>query len=479
MLENLNPSQLWKHFEAISSIPHGSGNEKKLAEYIVEYAKSRKLECSKDKFGNVRVEIPASKSKENSPSIALQAHLDMVCEKNEDTAHDFLIQPLNLFIEKGWLGARGTTLGADNGIGVATALALIDSPEISHGPLELIFTTEEETGLTGALNLGADFIKSRRLVNLDTEDLGVICIGCAGGSRTDIRFPLEFTACQDPAVKAVLRVTGLKGGHSGLDINSNRSNALKILAGLLSGIKNDSWKLASINGGTKSNTIPREACAELVISGKSDVDRVKAALENAAETVKKQMAVHEPDAEISIGIQNSASPKAMSNNCRDRLLKLLIDVPHGVASMSDSIPNLVQTSNNLAIVSTSANSVNIQTMSRSSKDSEQADMEQTIIACATAVKAKAEVVESYPGWEPDLKSNLLSLTAKAYKKVIKQDPKIEAVHAGLECGIIGKKYKGMETVSIGPTIKWPHSPAEKVDVKSVEVFWEVLTELIN
>jgi dipeptidase D len=478
----LKPEKVWKHFLAISRIPHCSGNEKGIADYISACAEQRGLSCIRDSAGNVRVILPAVDSTLKTPIVALQAHLDMVCEKNEGTIHDFTRNPLQLILNDNWLSANGTTLGADNGIGVACALAIMDSPEILKGPVELIFTVEEETGLTGALNIDSGFITAPMLINLDSEELGIICAGCAGGSKTEIKYAAEWIdGCKTEKI-AVLRVRGLKGGHSGLDIDKKRGNAIKIIAQILNKMEIlPGWELASISGGTRSNALPRESKAEIIIKDAAAATSLTGAFNVISKDVKAAYAEYENDLSISLEINSSAAnstTRIMSDDSRRRLIMLLDAIPHGVEKMSEDISGLVHTSNNLALVSINGKDVVIQTMARSFSDNGQGLMEEKVRASALNFKAESVTLEGYPGWDPELKSELLAMAQASYSEVTGSLPKVEAVHAGLECGIIKRKCPGIQAVSIGPTMISVHSPAEKVDVQSVEVLWNVLVNLL-
>lgn len=475
-LTSLKPEELWKHFSEILKIPHGSGNEGSLAEYIINLAKKWNLEWHKDKVGNVVVRKPATPGRENAPGVVLQVHLDMVCEKNSDVKHDFTRDEIKAYLEGDWVKARGTTLGADNGIGIAACLAVLEDRTLVHGPVECLFTVDEETGLTGAFKLKRDLLKGKLLLNLDSEDEGTFTIGCAGGADSEILLPVERKKKKARNVIAV-KITGLKGGHSGLDINLGRGNALKILARILSQAQGEhKVELLSFNGGSKRNAIPREARA-LVGVEPGEQRTLFNQLKKSFEVIKFEYKVTEP--EMTLSVQKSSEtgyPLAVQSQMW--LLNLLLTLPHGVISMHPEIPGLVETSTNLAIVNTEEKIIKIICNSRSSVKSALEFVRLVIKACSSLAEAKINQPEGYPSWTPDLQSPLLHKMVDIYKNLFQKEPEVKAVHAGLECGIIGEKYSGMDMISFGPTIKNPHSPDERVHVDSVGKFWRFLIETL-
>jgi dipeptidase D len=476
-LSSLKPQNLWKHFQEILAIPHGSGNEKALAEHIINLAKSWNLEWQKDKVGNVVVRKPASPGYENAPGVVLQAHLDMVCEKNSDVPHDFNRDPIQAYVDGDWVKARGTTLGADNGIGVAACLAVLEDKSLVHGPLECLFTVDEETGLTGAFNLGKNMLRGRYLLNLDSEDEGTFTIGCAGGADSEISLPLERKKKKAKDLTMV-KISGLKGGHSGLDINLGRGNALKLLARLLTQAR-EKFKLevVSFNGGSKRNAIPREAWATLAIPA-SQQNNLTRFIKKAFEAVKFEYKVTEPD--LALEIKKSAEAGfPLTGEAAEKLLSLILVLPHGVVSMHPEIAGLVETSSNLAIVNTAEKEARIICNTRSSILSALEAVRLTIRAAGQLSGARVVQPEGYPAWTPNLQSPLLQKMVKIYQELFQKEPEIKAVHAGLECGIIGEKYSGMDMISFGPTIRYPHSPDEQVNIPSVEKFWTFLVETLT
>ncbi|MBC7363913.1 MAG: aminoacyl-histidine dipeptidase [Candidatus Aminicenantes bacterium] len=476
-LSSLKPQNLWKHFSKILSLPHCSGHEKALAEHIINLAKSWNLEWQKDKAGNVVVRRPASPGYENAPGVVLQAHLDMVCEKNSDVPHDFSRDPIQAYVDGEWVKARGTTLGADNGIGVAACLAVLEDKTLIHGPLECLFTVDEETGLTGAFNLGKNMLHGHYLLNLDSEDEGTFIIGCAGGADSEITLPLERKKKKAKDL-ILVKISGLKGGHSGLDINLGRGNALKLLARLLAqALEKFKFELVSFNGGSKRNAIPREAWATLAISA-SQQKNLTRFIKKAFASVKFEYKVTEPNLNLEIK-KSSEAGFPLSVEAQEKLLNLILALPHGVMSMHPEIPGLVETSSNLAIVNTAEKEAKIICNTRSSIISALEAVRLLIRAASKLAGAKVVQPEGYPAWTPNLQSPLLQKMIKIYQDLFQKEPEVKAVHAGLECGIIGEKYSGLDMISFGPTIRYPHSPDEQVNIPSVEKFWTFLVETLS
>lgn len=472
---NLKPEVLWKYFEEISKIPRGSGNEEKVAEYVLNTAKSLGLFSKKDKVGNVLVEVPASNGSENSPITVLQCHLDMVCEKNEGVQHDFKKDPIKLKVSGDYLMADGTSLGADNGIGVACSLALMEEKDYKRGPLELLFTVDEETGLNGAFGLTSKFVKGRQMINLDSEEEGVIYIGCAGGKDTVLK--LKAKRKKDYKYKNFYKISikGLKGGHSGVDINEGRACANLLISRFLSElIKEKDYDLISVSGGSKRNAISREAFAVLGID--------KFDLENFASKQKKiflsEYGKIDPQLEIKI---DKIKPdfKPLDDKFKLKLINFLLTIPHGVLKMSFDLQGLVETSTNFAIIETKEKAIEVATSQRSSLASGLMWASNILYSIGEIAKAKVEQSQGYPGWKPDPDSLLLKKVSKTFEKFFGKEPKLKAIHAGLECGIIGEHYKGMDMISIGPQIENVHSPSERVNIKSVERFYNFLKETLK
>ncbi len=477
-IESLEPKVLWKYFAGISAIPHGSKNEQALREWIRRKAEEHKLEVKQDQAGSLVVRIPGSEGHEKAETVVLQGHLDMVCEKNSDVAFDFAKDPLKLVAKDGWVKAEGTTLGADNGIGVAAALALMDSPEVVHGPLELLFTIDEETGLTGAAALEPGFVTGKTLINLDSEEDNTFFIGCAGGA--DAHFDLPLAWMDPPAGSKGIRIaiTGLAGGHSGLNIVENRGNAIRLLAKILvrAGRTAD-LNLASIEGGSKHNAIPREAFAVLC-GGPDLLDILDKAAQDELRLFKEEFEKTDPEGKVTVATAPTP-PKVLDVGTRDRLLGTLLSVPHGVLAMSRDIPGLVETSTNLAIVLIDGNVAKVHMSSRSSVASALSRTNWQIAAVAGLAGATVTMGNAYPGWKPNMASLLLNIARETYRRLRKSEPVITAIHAGLECGIIGERFPGMDMISFGPTIQGAHSPDERVEIASVERFWKLLKGLLE
>jgi dipeptidase D len=477
-LSGLEPKNVWKHFDKIRSIPHCSGHETKLGEYLIAYAKGKNLEVEKDANGNVVIRVPATPGRENAPTVVLQGHMDMVCEKNSDVVHDFSKDPIQLEFQGEWLKAKGTTLGSDNGIGLAAALSVIDSKEIVHGPLELLFTVDEEVGLTGAGKLKPGFLKGGMMMNLDSEELGAVYIGCSGGGDTTLKFPVRFVDAPAGTKGFVLRVTGLRGGHSGIDIHEQRGNAIKILSRVL-------WKasrtqpvhLVGMRGGNKRNAIPREADSELLVL-ETAVDDLMEIVGDEAAKIAEELGRREVNLTVKLEPSERTFSRMMDASAQKTLLDLLVTLPHGVETMSYDIAGLVETSNNLATISTGGDEVVIGLSTRSSIASALKALRERIRSASELAGAAIEENEPYPGWKPNLESKLLAVVKAVHLREFGAEPQMKAIHAGLECGIIGEKFPGMDMISIGPWIEHPHSPDERVNIPSVEKFWKLLKAIL-
>ena len=473
-LTGLKPAHLWKHFSELLKIPHGSGNERALGDYIVSVAKDLNLPWKRDRVGNVVVSKSATPGHENAPGVVLQGHMDMVNEKNSDVAHDFLKDPIRAEIAGDWVQAKGTTLGSDNGIGVSAALAVMEDKSLIHGPLEFLFTVDEETGLTGANHLGKDFLKGTQLLNLDSEDEGAFTIGCSGGGDSEIGLPIRRKRSRFREVHR-LRLFGFRGGHSGLDINQGRGNAIRLLARLLyQAQERFRFDLVHIEGGNKRNAIPREAWA-VISADQASIRKMRPFLRRAFDEIRNEYKVVEKEAQWAFEKVTAPYQDPLTAESQAALIRILLTLPHGVISMHPEIPGLVETSSNLAVVRCEKGLAQVICSSRSSVGSALASVRRAIRALAELAEARINQPQGYPGWEPNLQSALLKRLSEVYKRVFGKDPEIKAVHAGLECGIIGEKYPGMDMISFGPTIEHPHSPEERVHIGSVERFWTFLT----
>ena len=472
-VSDLAPQSLWKHFDTILTIPRGSKKEEAMRRYVLGAAERKGLRMRTDAAGNAVVAKPASPGKEGAPTVVLQSHLDMVQEKNSDVVHDFDRDPLVPRREGEFVKATGTTLGADNGIGVAAMLAVLDADDLVHGPLEFLFTIDEETGLTGASDLDPSLITGKILLNLDTEEENEVTIGCAGAGMSTLSLPVASGPA--PAGRAALEVslTGLKGGHSGMEIHLPRGNAIKLLARALyaAGLQY-SIHLASLRGGGKHNAIPREASAVIFVRTE-DREAVTLDLEREASAIRAELPA-EPD--LQLDVRYAAPPaSAWTAEAGRTALALVQALPHGVIAMSQDIPDLVETSTNLASVEPGNGSLVILLSTRSSVDSALRATRQRIRAAAELAGAAVEENRGYPGWKPNLGAGLLKTFRTLHERITGKDPALRAVHAGLECGIIGEKVPGMEMISFGPLIQGAHSPDERVHVASVERFYHLLT----
>ena len=474
-ITSLKPALLWKHFDALTKIPRCSKNESAAGEYVLAEAKRLHLVTNKDDAGNIVVRVPATPGHENAPIVVLQGHLDMVCEKNSNTPFDFDKDPIQTKIAGDWVTACGTTLGADNGIGVAAGLAIAEDEACIHGPLELLMTTDEETGLNGAISLKSDFIQGRIMINLDSEEEGAFSIGCAGGGDVEMTLPIKR---QNGTQGQILNITfsGLRGGHSGIDIHTGRGNATQLLARMLSNVKIP-FELISLEGGNKHNAIPREAFAAVIVEP-GNVEDFKKAMQKQADDIAFEYKAVEKEMALSIVPGDSRMPP-MDRASSDKFLAFLYALPHGVLAMSQEIPGLVETSNNLAIVRTLADTATVYTSTRSSIMSALDAVCNRIKAVAKLAGAEAQDKGGYPSWTPNLDSPVLKIMKTVYQKLSGKEAKVYAIHAGLECGIIGEKYPGMDMISFGPDLKNPHSPDEKVHIESVQRFYNLLVNTLE
>ncbi len=478
VVSGYKPASLWKYFDEIRKIPHGSGNEKAIGEWVLSVGKQLGLKAVRDKVGNVVIYKNATPGHEKAPTIVLQGHLDMVNEKHSTSKHNFDKDPIELIEDGEWLKANGTTLGADNGIGVAAALAVLEDTKMVHGPIEALFTIDEDRGLNGARSISKSALKGRIMLNLDSEDLGVFSIGCAGGADTHIDVPLKRVAATGNQV-LYLHISGLRGGHSGIDIHEGRGNAIKILNRMLWQLsKLYTVELVSLNGGDKHNAIPREAFAEIVVQ-KKDLAKIKSWLQKSLKEIRLEFKPVETKIALEMEELKGDIPKVIDQASKDRFLGLIFALPHGPLAMSRSIKELVETSNNVAAIKFGAKEATILCSSRSSNGAALRATRDKLAAIAAMAKARIEQPEGYPGWMPNLESPILKVTADTYKEVMKEEARYMAIHAGLECGIIGEKFPGMDMISFGPTIKHPHSPEEKVHIKSVEKFYQHLEKILK
>ena len=477
-IQQLSPNLLWKWFDQICAIPHPSYQENELAEFIINWAKSKGLYAERDEVGNVLIRKPATKGMENRKKVALQAHLDMVPQANEGSSHNFATDPILPYIDGEWVHATNTTLGADNGIGMASTLAILDSEDIAHPDLEVLLTMTEERGMEGAIGLRPNWLQSEIMINTDTEENGEIYVGCAGGENANIIFPIQYEN-NAFAYSYQLVLKGLRGGHSGCDIHTGRANAIKVLARFLAKLTQNQphfdFLLSDIRGGSIRNAIPREAFATLNFNG--DVTQLKSAVENFGILLKTELALVEPN--LTFDLQPINKPeKTFTASTTQRVINLLNVLPNGVIRNSDVLENTVETSLSVGVLKTEENQIKATILVRSLIDSGKEYVTEMLQSLASLSGACAEFSGSYPGWEPQAHSPIVDLTHKIYADVLGYEPTIKVIHAGLECGLLKKIYPNMDMVSIGPTIKNAHSPDEKVHIPAVQIYWSLITKLL-
>lgn len=468
---NLKPEKVWRHFEEVSEIPRCSGNEEGVRNYILEVADKAGLETRVDRAGNLLLKG------EGQPDVVLQAHMDMVCEKNSDVDHDFEKDPIRLKEKDGWVTAEGTTLGADNGIGVAVALAAATG-DWGVGSFDCLFTVDEERGLNGASNLEPEFIRGEKLINLDSEEFGVFTIGCAGGGKTTIDLPVDTVPC-DSREMVKVSVQGLVGGHSGGDIDKGRANAIKLLARALKSVEVNSLQLVEITGGDKHNAIPREASAVILVE--DDYSIVESSLVEQFSVLKKEYKETEPGMDLEVKrLSEKNNEKSLSEESTRALINLIQALPNGVMAYDKRLDSTVETSTNLASVRKENGNVRILMSSRSSRESKLENLRKNRIeVIGESFGGKVSHNESYPAWQPDRKSRLLEEVKRVFRDLYGESPKVEVVHGGLETGIIGKKKEDIEMIAIGPDVESPHSPEERLNISSVDKFWDFLLALLR
>ncbi|NPA68750.1 MAG: aminoacyl-histidine dipeptidase [Chlorobi bacterium] len=477
-IQDLKPAEIWKYFDEITKIPRPSKKEEKIIQYLLDFAKEHNLEAEKDEVGNVIIRKPASPGKENHKTVILQSHSDMVCEKNADTEHNFDTDPIQTYIDGDWVKAKGTTLGGDDGIGIAAALAVLASDKINHPPIEALFTSDEETGMTGAFGLKEGFMKGEMLINLDSEDEGELFIGCAGGMDTVAEFSYKKKDVPENSVAYKISVTGLNGGHSGDEIDKGLGNSNKILNRIILNAYNKfGVRLAEFNGGNLRNAIPREAFAVITVK-----EQNAGALEDLVITmsndIKNEFAITEKN--LSINIEKTGLPEfVIPKGTQKKLMHSIYGCWHGVYQMSAEMPGLVETSTNLASVKFIDGKIKIETSQRSSVESAKYDMAQTVASVFKLAGAKVTHGDGYPGWKPNTNSEILKITETSYEKLFGEKPVVRAIHAGLECGLFLEKYPYLDMISFGPTIKGAHSPDERMNIPTVQKFWDLLIDVLE
>ncbi|HIF9064956.1 TPA: aminoacyl-histidine dipeptidase [Photobacterium damselae] len=477
-ISQLSPKALWQFFDKICSIPHPSKYEEQLAQYIVSFAQQEGLDVRRDNVGNVIIKKPATPGMEDRKGVVLQAHIDMVPQKNEDTAHDFLVDPIQPYVDGEWVTAKGTTLGADNGIGMATCLAVLAAKDIEHGPLEVLLTIDEEAGMTGAFGLEAGWLEGDILLNTDSEQEGEVYMGCAGGVDGAITVEIAREATPSELVGAKLVIKGLKGGHSGCDIHTGRGNANKLLGRFLFGHAQElGLRLESITGGSLRNAIPREANAVVALPA-ANLDKLNELFSHYQDLLNAELGHVETD--INLFIETQEQPvQIMALADQNRLIAVLNACPNGVIRMSDDIQGVVETSLNVGVITTEENKVTILCLIRSLIDSGRSNVEGMLKAVAELAGASCEFAGAYPGWKPDADSEIMHLFRDTYNNMYGRTPNIMVIHAGLECGLFKKPYPTMDMLSFGPTIKFPHSPDEKVNIETVALFWDQMVAILK
>lgn len=478
-MRELQPGNVWGYFEEILEIPRLSKNEERIIDYLEQFAKKQKLNFRKDSIGNCLITKPATTGFENRQTVILQSHIDMVGEKLPEVEHDFHKDPIRAFEKDGWITAEGTTLGADDGIGVAAMMAILSSPELKHGPLECLFTVDEETGMSGAFGLDKGLLSGKILLNLDSEDEGEIFIGCAGGIDTVGKFGKKKKEVPAGSVACKIAIEGLQGGHSGDEIHKGFGNAIKILNQFLWGLdKKLKMNIAAFEGGKLRNAIPREASAVVVFSEFS-LGEVHDYFKRINSVFTKEIVAYEPGFKMTI--EEAVVPEyCFKRSFQRRMMNMLYVCPHGVIGWSRDIENLVETSTNLAMVKDiDPDYIEVVTSQRSSNDFTKKDISDRIEALFTLSKGEVMHSKGYPGWKPNKNSAILAVAEETYRNLFSVSPKVKAIHAGLECGLFLEKYPDLDMISFGPTIKGAHTPEERIHIESVKKFWDFLLVLLE
>ncbi|WDF70470.1 aminoacyl-histidine dipeptidase [Sphingobacterium oryzagri] len=478
MLEELEPKAVWTHFEALNAVPRASKNEDRVIQFMLDFGAGLGLEAVRDAVGNVIIRKPATAGMENRKTVVLQSHLDMVHQKNNDTQFDFDTQGIAMYIDSDWVRAAGTTLGADNGIGVAAIMGLLASSSIPHPTIEALFTIDEETGMTGAKGLQGGLLDGEILLNLDTEEDTEIDIGCAGGVDVTARLSYQAEEAAADAIFYRLTVKGLQGGHSGMEIHKGLGNANKILTRLLHRLEPLGLRLAAIDGGGLRNAIPREAVAIVAFAHTNEAG-LQTTVASEVTAIQKELATVDPGLVIQLEETSQHPSTVLPLVTQSRLIRALYAVPNGVYRMSADFAGLVETSNNVARVSVNEGEIVIKCLTRSSVESSKVDLATAIKSCFELMDAEVTFSGEYPGWTPNPHSEILAVLKDTYTQLFGEEPAVEACHAGLECGILGTNYPAMDMISFGPTIKGAHSPQERVSISSVQKFWKFLLAVLN
>ena len=479
VLTNLQPKVVWDYFEDICQVPRPSKKEEKIIQFLLNFGEKHKLPTKRDEIGNILISKPATSGKENLKTVVLQSHIDMVCEANEGTNHNFDTDPIQPVIDGNWVKAKGTTLGADDGIGIAAQMAILAATDIEHGPIECLFTVDEETGLTGAFALQPGFFDGKILINLDSEDEGELFIGCAGGIDTLATFEYNRDKVPENHVGIKLSVTGLNGGHSGDEIDKGLGNSVKIMNRFLWNCSNKfDIRIGDFDGGKARNAIPREAFAHITIH-QDEINDLKSYFNEYVPAVKSELSITEPRLELSI--EDAELPGfVIDEDTQFTLLYSLYACPHGVYAMSREIEGLVETSTNLASIKfIENNQIHITTSQRSSVDTAKHDIASKVEAVFRLAGAKVKHGDGYPGWRPNTDSEIMRITENSYEKLFGVKPVVRAIHAGLECGLFLEKYPYLDMISFGPTIKGAHTPEERIDIKTTVKFWDLLIDVLK
>lgn len=475
---NLEPKELWTHFYHLTQIPRPSKKEGAAVQFVREFGERLGLETIVDDVQNVIIKKPASPGMENRKTVVLQGHLDMVPQKNSDKAHDFEKDPIDAFVDGDWVTANGTTLGSDNGIGIAATLAVLESTNLKHGPIEALFTVDEETGMTGAFGLKPGLMEGDILINMDSEDEGELYVGCAGGTNANMKFNYTEEAVPDDHAAYKLSVTGLKGGHSGIDIPLEKGNANKILNRYLwHASREHGMRLASISGGDLRNAIPREAFAVVTVPDKQKRKFLEC-IEKMNGVFKSEFSTIDPDLSFT-AVDNEKPESVIDRDTQEHVLNAVYACPNGVMRMSNDMEGLVETSTNLAVVKSENGRINVLCLLRSSVDTAREDLKNMFRSVFEPAGAEVTFDGEYPGWKPNMDSPILKIMQEVYRKNFGKVPEIKAIHAGLECGLLGGVYPNLDMISFGPTIRFPHSPDEKVNIETVKKFWEFLVATLE
>jgi dipeptidase D len=479
ILDKLNPAPIWIYFEDICRIPRLSKNEGKIRQYLLDFAKKNNLESIEDEVGNILIIKPATPGMENRKTVVLQSHMDMVGEKNADYHHNWETDPIIPLVENGWVTAKGTTLGADDGIGIASQLAILADKNLKAGRIECLFTVDEETGMTGAINLSPDFFSGRTLINLDSEDEGILYIGCAGGMDTVGTMTYKPVPVEKNSCALEISITGLHGGHSGDEIHKGYGNSVKLMNRILWNISHlFEISVSNFDGGNLRNAIPREAFATIVLD-KSVNDKIKNWIENFHSVLIDEFGSLEKD--LKVIVKECDLPSfVMDKESQQKLLNALSCCPHGALAWSKEMDDLVETSTNLASAKFSDdNTIKIVSTQRSSVESSKYDASAMVESCMKLAGAEVIHSDGYPGWKPNLTSEILNITRKSYLKLFGKEPMVRAIHAGLECGLVYEKVKGIDMISFGPTIRGAHTPDEKIEIKTAQMFWDLLVDVVK